>query len=466
MRRTKIVSTLGPSTEDPATLRAVLDAGTDVVRLNGAHGTPAAHARTADVARAAAAELGRNVGVLVDLPGPKLRIGEVHGDEVELDVGTTFWLASAGEQPPGPGVTTNVPELGDLVDVGDVAWLADGEIVLEVEEVSGDSLGTKVVRGGTLRSRKGLALPGAEGVLDPFTPADQEILDLASGIGADLVGVSFVRLADDITRVRDALDGGRTDPLLVAKIETRQALDHINEIVATADAVMVARGDLGVQVGVARTPLVQKEIIGLCNRAGRPVITATQMLHSMTRSPLPTRAEASDVANAVLDGTDAVMLSDETGIGSQPAQAVATMAEVVVAAESWEPAAGAGPSDATRDEPVAAAVARAAVQAAGEARATAIVCRTTTGATAQRIAALRPEMPVVAVTEVPGVAARLTVVWGVVAVTAAAPAGDMKATAAAAGAAGAVTAGALVVVVAGPGRGTPDVAGSVSIHRA
>jgi len=462
MRRTKIVATLGPGTEDPASLRAVVEAGTDVVRLNGAHGTPATHAVAADGARAAATELGRNLGALIDLPGPKLRIGEIPGDEIELEAGAAFALTSEGEPPSEPGVNTNVPGLGRFVDVGEAVWLADGEILLEVQKVEGDRLLTEVVRGGVLRSRKGFALPDSEGVLDPFTPADREVLDLACRIGAELVGVSFVATAEDVQRVRAALDEAPVHPLLVAKVETRRALDHIEEIIAAADAVMVARGDLGMQIGVARTPLAQKEIIGLCNRAGRPVITATQMLESMTRSPLPTRAEASDVANAVLDGTDALMLSEETGVGSHPAEAVATMARLAVAAESWHPPPSPTATEDRGDGPMA-AVAHAAVQAVRESGAAAIVCGTATGATPRRIASLRPDVPIVAVTEVPGVAARLALVWGVAAVTASGPSHEPRRIVAAARASGTVRADALVVVVAGPPRDFPGGAGSVHV---
>ena len=318
-------------------LRAVLEAGADLVRLNGAHGTPVTHARAAELARAIAGDLGRELTVLVDLPGPKLRIGKVPDDEIELATAARFSLTSAGTQPSEPGVTTNVPDIGALVDVGDEVWLADGEILLEVMAVDRDGAVTEIVRGGVLRSGKGLAVPGAEGVLDPFTEADAEILDLALRLDAEMVGVSFVRTPDDVGRVRALVHGTPNPPMVVAKIETRQAVDGIEAIVATADAVMVARGDLGVQIGVIRTPLVQKEVIRLCNERGRPVIIATQMLESMTRSPLPTRAEASDVVNAVLDGSDALMLSEETGVGSYPSAAVATMAELVLAAESWQP---------------------------------------------------------------------------------------------------------------------------------
>jgi pyruvate kinase len=481
MRRTKIVATLGPATEGADAIGAVLDAGADVVRLNGAHGTPEWHERTARRARAAAEAAGRDVGILVDLPGPKLRIGAVPGDEIELRAGDAFGLTAAVAPPRGRGddlsVTTNVPDLAALVRVGDPVWLADGEIVLTVKQCdkAAGHVVTEVVRGGTLRSGKGMVLPGADDVLEAFTAADREILELALRVGADLVGVSFVRAAADLARVRAEIGeriGERpSPPLLVAKIETRHAVDRLEEIVAAADVVMVARGDLGVQIDVARTPLVQKEIIAVCNRVGRPVVTATQMLESMTHAPLPTRAEATDVANAVLDGTDALMLSEETGVGARPAEAVATMARLAEAAESWDAdaqRAGHDRPDAARAEGddaadvVPAAVAHAAVQAAITAAAAAIVCCTSTGATARRIAALRPGAAVVAVTPDPDVAAQLAVVWGVRTVVAAESGTDPSTTVGAAQAAGAVAGGARVVVVAA--RATaPDQPASVHV---
>jgi pyruvate kinase len=465
MRRTKIVATLGPSTEDRESIKAVLAAGADVVRLNGAHGTPAAHARAAELARDAAQELGRNLGVLVDLPGSKLRIGKVPGDELELEAGQTLVLTAAGEPAQERALATNVPDLPELVSVDDPIWLADGEIVLATKALGAGAVVTEVVRGGTLRSRKGLAVPGGDRVLDAFSSGDEKILELALRVGAELLGVSFVRSEDDLTRVHSALGGASSRPLLVAKIETPAALDHLDEIIAAADAVMIARGDLGVQIDIARTPLVQKEIIGLCNRAGRPVITATQMLDSMTRSPLPTRAEATDVANAVLDGTDALMLSEETGVGSFPVETVAMMARLASAAEAWRPDAVTR-GGVAEDELVAAAVAHAAVQAAHDAGAAAIVCRTTTGATARRIASLRPRVPIVAVTPSDAVAAGLAVVWGVVGVVSPGADPDPVATVAAARTAGAVAADELVAVAASPPPGVADRGGSVHVVEA
>ena len=335
MRRTKIVATIGPASSSDDGLRAAIEAGADVLRLNAAHGTPELHADNATRARAIATDLGRQIGVLVDLPGPKMRTGEIADGEVELTANQRFTLRGS----PGIGditsVATTLPELAQWSKPGDEIFLADGAIVLRVEEIDDADVVTRVVRGGVLRSRKGMHVPRAEGRVDPFTEQDEIALDMAVRIKADFVGLSFVRRPEEVDHVRARLPKRGVRPHLVAKIETASALDHLAGIVAGSDAVMVARGDLGIQVPARRVPLLQKEIIRFCNMAGRPVITATQMLESMTRSPLPTRAEVNDVANAVLDGTDALMLSEETAVGDQPAEAVRTMAEVAESAESW-----------------------------------------------------------------------------------------------------------------------------------
>ncbi len=335
MRRTKIVATIGPATSEPDALKALLAAGVDVVRLNAAHGTPEVHAERATLARAAAASLDRVVGVLIDLPGPKLRTGPVENDEVELRVDSPFVLTAQAIVGDEHRVSTTVPQLAQWVRIGDEVFLADGAIVLCVEAISGEDVECRVVRAGLLRSRKGMHVPRAEGHVDPFTDADAVALEMAVQIKADFVGLSFVRRPEDIEAVRARLPKRGARPHLIAKIETAVALDHLAGIVATADAVMVARGDLGIQVPARRVPLIQKEIIRFCNMAGKPVITATQMLESMTRSPLPTRAEVNDVANAVIDGTDALMLSEETAVGIYPTDTVRTMAEVAEAAEGW-----------------------------------------------------------------------------------------------------------------------------------
>ncbi len=413
MRRSKIVATIGPATSSPEAMRALLAAGADVVRLNSAHGTPAVHTERARLARACADELRRTVGVLVDLPGPKLRTGAIAGDEVELAAGGTFTLDADTRDGDETRVSTTIPELPAWVRAGDDIFLADGEIVLRVERVADDAVHTVVVRGGVLRSRKGMHVPRAESHVETFTDTDARALKLALSIHADFVGLSFVRRPEDVEAVNALLAKRRPRPQVVAKIETAVALDHLPGIVAASDAVMVARGDLGIQIPARRVPLIQKEIIRFCNMAGRPVITATQMLESMTRSPLPTRAEVNDVANAVLDGTDALMLSEETAVGAYPADAVRTMSEVSEAAEAWPRSRTTPDGVVAGDDRVAWAVAHAAVQAAEDLGVAAIVCPTQSGTTAQRVAAFRPSMPVVGISEQRAVLGKLTLTWGV-----------------------------------------------------
>jgi pyruvate kinase len=274
---------------------------------------------------------------------------------------------------------------------------------------------SEVVRGGTLRSRKGMHVPRAEAHVEPFTDLDAEALKMAIAIKADFVGLSFVRKPEDCEAVRARLPKRGHKPQLVAKIETAVALEHLPGIVGTADAVMVARGDLGIQVPARRVPLIQKEIIRFCNMSGKPVITATQMLESMTESPLPTRAEVNDVANAVLDGTDALMLSEETAVGKYPADAVRTMSEVAEAAEMWPRTRTTpeGVGAVVDDDRVAWAVAHASVQAAEDWGVAAIVCPTQGGTTARRVAAFRPSVPIAGLAPTPEVLGQLALAWGV-----------------------------------------------------
>ena len=462
MRRTRIVATLGPATRDPDTVRALVEAGVDVVRLNAAHDRPEVHQASAATAREQADALGVAIGVLVDLPGPKMRTGPIGGDAVELDAGTTFVLGPTE----GPGdaqrVATTIPDLAALTNAGDEIYLADGAIVLRVERVDGDDVVTEVVRGGELRSRKGMFLPGAERLVPSFTAADETALQMAAEIGADFVGMSFVRSADDVAAMRRRVRSHPRPPQLVAKIETRAALGDLTAIVDGSDAVMVARGDLGIQVDLARVALLQKEIIQVCNTTGTPVVTATQMLESMTDAPLPTRAEVADVANAVLDGTDALMLSEETAVGAYPVQTVATMARVAVEAEAWPrsrptPAGALGRADATGW-----AVAHAAIAAAEDLGVAAILSPTRTGATPRRLSAFRPRVPIVALSPSERVLAGLGMTWGVVACAGRESDDSDDVVDLAiddARAAGAVQQGQLVAVVAGSpgsGAGTTD----------
>lgn len=300
-----------------------------------------------------------------------------------------------------------MPELAGWVAPGDAVFLADGEIVLRVTRVVGNDVETEIVRGGLLRSHKGMHVPSAELLVESFSAADAAALALARRVRADFVGVSFVRTADDLHAVRARLPKRGARPALVAKIETAAALEHLDAIVDAADALMVARGDLGIQVPARRVPFLQKEIIRAANRAGKPVITATQMLESMTRSPLPTRAEVSDIANAVIDGTDALMLSEETAVGAFPVEAVRTMAEVAESAESWPRPAVLPIAGGDERDRVGWAVAHAAMLAAEDLQVAAILCPTRSGTTARRVAAFRPSMPIVGLSPDPAVLGQL-----------------------------------------------------------
>jgi pyruvate kinase len=398
-------------------LAQLLAAGVDVFRLNFAHGDLDGHTEIARSAREQAEETGRVVGILADLPGPKMRTGPVTREPVMLHPGEPFELTSEEVEGDWNRVSTNVEGLDDLVSPGDEVFLADGAIVLEIKNVGAKSVEAVVVRGGLLRSRKGMHLPQAERQLKAFTEDDERGLRRALELHLELVGLSFIRDADDIRRAKAAIPDSGHKPALVAKIETRSALQNLDEIILEADVVMVARGDLGIQVPLHQVPLIQKDIIRRCNATATPVITATQMLESMTRQPIPTRAEVTDVANAVFDGTDALMLSEETAVGEYPELAVKTMSEIANAAESDEwfrPGLTKLPDARKTDDPVAWAVAHAAVQAAHNLGVQAILCPTRSGATPRRVSAFRPRPPIVGLSDSHETAGALSLAWGVV----------------------------------------------------
>jgi pyruvate kinase len=476
VRRTKIVATVGPASNGPQELRSLFDAGADVIRLNLAHADPETHSRVAASVRAQAGQLNKEVALLADLPGPKMRTGTVPGDELILERGQSFTLFGPETEGSPAGVSTSVPNLAALVEEGEEIYLADGAIILRVTSVLGGDVHTEVVRRGLLRSRKGMHIPRAESKIEAFTADDDDSLGLAVDLGVDLVGLSFVRSAADIQTLRRSLeqktsvDGG--GPLLVAKIETRSAVENLDEIVREADAVMVARGDLGIQIPFRDVPLLQKEIIRTCNRTGTPVITATQMLESMTHGPLPSRAEVNDVANAVLDGTDALMLSEETAIGHYPVETVETMSEIAQAAEAPRPLAPASIEHEEGDDRVSWAIARAAVHAAEELGVAAILCPTRSGSTARRVAAFRPRMPILGLGHRPETVRPLALVWGVIPEVVRDLPDELSADEAvprsveAARALGLVRAGDLVAVVAGgpePRAGSTDFVRIVSV---
>ena len=408
MRRTKIIATLGPSSDDADALQGLVDAGIDVARLNTAHASCAVLERQLHAIRTAAKASGRHVGVMLDLGGAKLRLGEVATGTL-LAEGEPFVLRAAGGAGDRSGAVVTHAGLADDVTPGDRILIDDGRIELRVTATAPGEVHTVVVSGGPVSSRKGVNVPGVRLNVEGMTQRDLDDLAWALDMGVDLVAQSFVRCAEDVVRLREAM-GDRAVPI-VAKIEKHEALDDLERIVDTADIVMVARGDLGVETSPEAVPVAQRRIVAQCHRTGTPVIVATQMLESMTSAMRPTRAEASDVANAIFDSVDAVMLSGETAIGDHPVHVLATMDRIVRAAE------GAGVRETVRPgrraTDVAAAVSGAVCDLAGSLDLAAIVTVTQSGATARKVAAHRPDTPVVAATPDDVVARRLTPVWGV-----------------------------------------------------
>jgi pyruvate kinase len=415
-RRTKIVATLGPATDDPGVLREVLSAGTDVVRLNLSHGSVAGHLQRLGEVRRLSALLGRHVAVLADLPGPKIRAGDFG------DVGVFFESGRSVRLRPGDAVSTaemievEYPSLLDDVSVDDVVALGDGEITMRVTDLGTDYLEAVIESGGRTQGRPGVHLAADRVRLASPTPADLVLAETMASAGVEYVAVSFVRAAEDLERVRVVV-GDRA--LLVAKIETGPAVDQLEAIITACDAVMVARGDLGIDRPLADVPHLQKHIIRCCVSSGTPVITATQMLESMVTSPTPTRAEVSDVANAVFDGTDAVMLSGETAIGRDPQRVIETMGRIVLRAEleadyqQWAVRLGRHLATIAGTDRVTAAMAHAASQAARDLEVDAILCCTRTGRTARAMARFRPTAPLLALSPNEASANALALSWGV-----------------------------------------------------
>ncbi len=334
-RRTKIVATLGPATDTPEALRALIGAGMDVARLNLSHSTHAEHARRVAMVRAEAAQAGRSVGILMDLQGPKIRTGSLVGDQpVELRAGQRITITTAPVEGTAERVSTTYEALPHDVQPGDRVLVSDGLIELRVLEASGAEVACEVVYGGTLRAHQGINLPGVQVSASSLTPKDAEDLRFGLCQGVDYVALSFVRQPSDVVSLKDLIASLGANTPVISKQEKPEALDHLDGILAVSDGVMVARGDLGVEMPPERVPAAQKSIIRAANRAAIPVITATQMLESMITSPQPTRAEVSDVANAILDGSDAVMLSGETAIGRYPLRAVEFMARIAADIEA------------------------------------------------------------------------------------------------------------------------------------
>ncbi len=335
--QTKITATIGPASASRAVMEQLIRAGMDVARLNFSHGTLDDHRRNIERLRAAARAAGRDVAILADLPGPKIRLGTIEGEPVTLVTGQGFTLTT-DEVTGGPTrATVSFPRLPQVTKPGDQLFVNDGLVQLDVESVAGAEVHCRVVVGGEIRSRKGVNLPGIDLGIGAFTDRDRECLEVALRCGIDVVSQSFVESAADVECVRAAARDLGHEPLVIAKIERARALGAVDEILAAADGIMIARGDLGVEVPIERIAIVQKMLVRKALRAGKPVITATQMLESMTHNRQPTRAEATDVANAILDGTDCVMLSAESASGTYPVEAVATLARIAAATEPHRP---------------------------------------------------------------------------------------------------------------------------------
>lgn len=413
MRNTKIVATLGPASDTPEQIRLLIQAGADVFRLNASHGTLEEHRRRAAAVRQVASSLGMHAGVLLDLQGPKIRLGEFEGGLCRLETGARFTLTTEPVVGNAERASTSYPLLPREVRPGDRILLADGAVELRVLSTGPDSVYTEVVSGGLVGDRKGVNLPRVPLSLPSLTPKDLADLELARDPGVDIVALSFVRRPEDVRSLRDELEQRGLDLPVVAKIEKPEAWDNLEAILAEAHGVMVARGDLGVEMELEKVPFIQKAIIERARARGRYVITATQMLESMVENPLPTRAEVSDVANAIYDGTDALMLSAETSVGKYPVEAVRMMARIAAETDFavssrglQEPPHGPNPS-------YAEIVADAAHEAAHDAHVAAIVVFTATGFSARLIARYRPGVPIYAFTPSEAVARRLSPVYGV-----------------------------------------------------
>ncbi|NLY75342.1 MAG: pyruvate kinase [Firmicutes bacterium] len=415
MKKTKIICTLGPASSNPAVLEKMIDAGMDIARLNFSHGVHEEHAYRIKLIRQVAAKLGKSVGILADLQGPKIRIGKLPVEPLYLNDGELIFLTidQARERTPGY-IFVDYPSLLNDVVPGGKIFLADGMIQLKILEIGETDLQCEVVRGGELTSKKGVTLPGVSVNLPALMEKDRSDLEFLIKEQVDFIAISFARKAEHILEIRELVESLGGDQILIAKIENEEGLNNSEAILEAADGIMVARGDLGVEVPPEEVPLIQKYLIELCNNAGKPVITATEMLESMVRNPRPTRAEITDVAHAIMDGADAIMLSAETAVGKFPVAAVQIMsrvAECTEAALNYEgilakKRIGASPT-------VADAISRATCQTAQDLKAAAIITSTQSGSTARMVSKYRPQATIVAVTPSPRVANQLTISWGV-----------------------------------------------------
>ncbi|SDU75521.1 pyruvate kinase [Jiangella alkaliphila] len=416
VRRAKIVCTLGPATDSPERLRELIDVGMDVARFNLSHGSHAEHEERYLRVRKAATEAERNVGVLVDLQGPKIRLGEFAGGSAELEVGQTFTITVEDVEGTAERASTTYKGLPGDVAAGDSVLIDDGRLALDVTEVTDTDVVTTVVIGGKVSNHKGLNLPGTAVSVPALSEKDIEDLRWGLRIGADMIALSFVRSASDVDDVHRIMAEEGVRLPVIAKVEKPQAVENLADIVDAFDGVMVARGDLGVELPLWDVPLVQKTAVEMCRRRAKPVIVATQMLDSMITNPRPTRAETSDVANAVLDGADAVMLSGETSVGAYPIETVRTMAKIVETVE--EHGLERIPPLGTKPRTKGGAITKAAVETGVLLGAKYLVAFTQSGDSARRMARLRPGIPLLAFSPLSATRHQLALSWGIEAFTA------------------------------------------------
>ncbi|MFC4776383.1 pyruvate kinase [Paenibacillus sp. GCM10023252] len=415
MRKTKIVCTIGPSSESLENTKKLIHAGMNVARLNFSHGDFEEHGNRIKNIRQANEELGSNVAILLDTKGPEIRLGKLKEEPIELEAGQFITLTTEeilGDINRIPVTYANLPQ---DVNVGSTILIDDGLIGLTVEDVQGTEIKCRIVNSGQIKSKKGVNAPGVHISLPGITEKDAN--DIVFGIeqGIDFIAASFVRKASDVLEIRELLERHNASHIqIISKIENQQGVDNLDEILEVSDGLMVARGDLGVEIPAEEVPLVQKDMIRKCNRAGKPVITATQMLDSMQRNPRPTRAEASDVANAIFDGTDAIMLSGETAAGKYPVESVLTMSRIATRAESaleyreiFKKQASAQQTSVTE------AVSQSVANTALDLKAKAIITSTQSGFTARMVSKYRPKSPIIAITSDVKVMRRLALIWGV-----------------------------------------------------
>lgn len=410
-RRAKIVATIGPATQDPENIAKAIRAGMNVARLNFSHGTHEDHLKVIHAVREKSKELNAPVTILQDLQGPKVRVGLFEKGSINLSPNQVVTVTIEDVLGKEGLIPSDFKELCKAAKPGNKILIDDGLIELEVLKVGEKALEAKVIYGGILKNRKGMNLPGVMLPVEAMTEKDLKDLDFGLKNGVDYIALSFVRFGKDIRQLREIIDSHKSPARIVAKIEMLEALENLEEIVRLSDVVMVARGDLAVEVGQSRLPSSQKRIISLCNKLGKPVITATQMLDSMVENPRPTRAEITDVANAVLDGTDALMLSAESASGKYPFKAIRTMHEIILEVEkSEENYYKLSLENELLSTP--AAIAASSVLSALKLNASAIVCLTTSGKTAQIISTFRPKAQIIAITTDVEVLNRLEILWG------------------------------------------------------